>query len=62
MSLWDPRKPLNQPPQFRSMTVAAKIVPDEIAAKANSVHQASQFERQEKTLRYGMRAVISGRG
>ena len=58
MSLWNPRKPLNQPPHFGLVAGREEIKRDDVAAAAKSAHQAAQFARQEKTTRLGGKAVV----
>jgi hypothetical protein len=58
MSLWNPRKPLNQPPHFRLVAGRDEIKRDEVAAAAKSALQEAQFARAEKTTRLGGRAVV----
>lgn len=59
MSLWNPKKPINQPPHFRKVSAQpeqAKACP--IATDATAVVKGAQFDRQAKTIKYGARAVV----
>jgi hypothetical protein len=58
MSLWNPRKPLNQPPHFGLVAARSEIKRDDVAAAAKNAIQAAQFARTEKTTRLGGRAVV----
>jgi hypothetical protein len=58
MSLWNPRKPLNQPPHFGRVATRDQIKRDDVSTGVKSAHQAAQFARYEKTSRVGMRAVV----
>ena len=55
MSLWNPRKPLNQPPAFGRVQA-----PDATPAydRAKVIHQAAQFERIAQTRKYGIRHEV----
>lgn len=58
MSLWNPRRPLTQPPHFGR--VAARDTPDrDYASTAAAVaHKGAQFDRLNHTKKYGLRAKV----
>ena len=58
MSLWNPKKPLNQPPHFGRVGRQREPAPKADAA-ARAVRE-SQFKRQDVTKRLGQRAVVRG--
>lgn len=58
MSLWNPKKPLNQPPHFGCVGQQREPTPKADAA-ARAVRE-SQFKRQDVTKRLGQRAVVRG--
>ena len=58
MSLWNPKKPLNQPPHFGRVGQQREPTPKADAA-ARAVRE-SQFKRQDVTKRLGQRAVVKG--
>lgn len=55
MSLWNPRKPLNQPPAYGRIQAQ-----DQTPAydRAKVIHQAAQFERFTQTRKYGIRHEV----
>ncbi len=57
-TLWNPRRPLNQPPNFGR--VAARDTPDrDYASTAAAVaHKGAQFDRLTHTKKYGLRAKV----
>ena len=61
-TLWNPRKPLNQPPHFRSMGTDPSPARDDAGTIAANTHRGAQFERHEKTARRGGRAVVTHGG
>ena len=62
MSLWNSRKPLNQPPHFRSMGTDPSPARDDVATLAENIHNGAQFDRQQQTARRGGRAVVNHGG
>ena len=54
-TLWNPKKPMNQPPAFGRVQA-----PDAIPAydRAKVIHQAAQFERITQTRKYGIRHEV----
>ena len=58
MSLWNRKRPLNQPPGFRQVGQQREAAPKADAA-AQAV-RASQFERMDTTRKRGQRAVVRG--
>ena len=58
MSLWNRKRPMNQPPGFRQVGQQREAAPKTDAA-ARAV-RAAQFERQDVTKRLGQRAVVRG--
>ena len=59
MSLWDPRKPLTQPPHYRSLGTNPSPARDDAGTMAANTHRGAQFERYEKTARRGGKAVVT---
>lgn len=59
-TLWNPRKPLNQPPHFGR--VGMQITPPARVSRAEHdalrAVQTAQFEREHQTLKYGARATV----
>lgn len=58
MSLWNPRKPLNQPPHFGRVAARDSSNRDDVQTAARMAHQEAKFSRYEKTIRHGDRAVV----
>lgn len=58
MSLWNPKRPMNQPPHFGRVGQQREPAPKADAA-ARAVRE-SQFKRQDVTKRLGQRAVVRG--
>ena len=58
MSLWNPKKPLNQPPHFGRVGQQREAAPKTDAA-AQAV-RASHFARMDTTRKLGQRAVVRG--
>lgn len=58
MSLWNRKRPLNQPPGFRQVGQQREAAPK--ADTAAQAVRAAQFERQDVTKRLGQRAVVRG--
>ena len=58
MSLWNRKRPLNQPPHFGRVGQQREPTPKADAA-ARAVRE-SQFKRQDVTKRLGQRAVVRG--
>ena len=58
MSLWNRKRPLNQPPHFGRVGQQREPTPTADAA-ARAVRE-SQFKRQDVTKRLGQRAVVRG--
>lgn len=62
MSLWNPRKPLNQPPHFgRVGAQHERTQPDQAQKDAARAVATSNFDRAHITRKQGMRAVVGGR-
>lgn len=57
-TLWNPKKPLNQPPHFGRVSGKTEIKRDDVATAAKRAHQEAQFARFEQTTRLGQRAVV----
>lgn len=58
MSLWNRKRPLNQPPGFRQVGQQREAAPKTDAA-AQAV-RASHFARMDTTRKLGQRAVVRG--
>lgn len=59
MALWNPRKPLNQPPGFGRVGGAAQQArPDAAAKAAKDAINSSQFARDLATQRVGGRRAV----
>jgi hypothetical protein len=59
MSLWNPRKPLNQPPSFGRVGTPDTPTPsDYTATQAAVAHKGAQFDRLAHTKKYGLRAKV----
>lgn len=58
-TLWNPRKPLNQPPHYRR-GAAREIRADPAVAAAIRSIKAAQFARDDARLRHGNRATVRG--
>lgn len=56
MSLWNPRKPLTQPPGYGR--VGYQSTPEPKADASKQIVQAAQFERLAATRKLGQRAVV----
>lgn len=54
-TLWNPRKPLNQPPAFGRIQAPE---PTQAYDRAKVIHQAAQFERLTQTRKYGIRHEV----
>ena len=59
MSLWNTKRPLNQPPHFRTFGTDPSPARDDAGTIATNAHRAAQFERYEKTARRGGKAVVT---
>lgn len=60
-SLWNPRKPLNQPPHFGRVGRQSDAKPDATARAAERAIHAAQFARDHAAQRFGgRRAVVVG--
>lgn len=57
MSLWNPRKPLNQPPVYGRIQAPDPTPPRD---PAKAIHVSAQFERLIQTRKYGMRHEVKG--
>lgn len=58
MSLWNRKRPMNQPPHFGRVSQQREPAPK--ADTAAQAVRAAQFERQDVTKRLGQRAVVRG--
>lgn len=60
MSLWSPKKPLNQPPSFGRVghNNTHAINPDPMARAAERAIHAAQFERDQAARRVGGRRAV----
>jgi len=58
MALWNPRKPLSQPPGYGRVAARDSIKRDDAAAAAKLAHSGAQFDRLDHTKKYGLRAVV----
>lgn len=58
MSLWNPKKPLNQPPHFGRVGAREEVRRDDLQTLVKAAHTAAQYERFEKTKAIGIRAVV----
>lgn len=55
MSLWNPNKPLTQPPHY------GRVMPRDVLPKhdpARVAHNNTQFDRLTHTKKYGLRAKV----
>ena len=59
MSLWNPRKPLTQPPHFGRVAARDFTKRDDMQTVVRMAHREAQFARYEKTIRHGDRAVVT---
>jgi hypothetical protein len=57
-TLWNPRKPLNQPPHFGRVGAKPENRPDASAREAERAIHAAQFARDEATQRVGGRRAV----
>lgn len=58
-SLWNLRKPLNQPPHYRRGVARESRADPAVAAAIRSIKEA-QFARDDARLRHGNRATVRG--
>lgn len=59
MSLWNPSRPLNQPPNFGRVATPDTPTPSDYTANRAAVaHKGAQFDRLAQTQKYGMRARV----
>lgn len=58
-TLWNPRKPLTQPPHYGRIAAKDKSLRDDTQTAARLAHTQAQFARWEKTSRIGLRAVVT---
>ncbi len=59
-TLWNPRKPLNQPPHFGRMAPRDTPFRDDAITAAAVAHKGAQFDRLTHTKKYGLRAKVNG--
>jgi hypothetical protein len=58
MSLWNPKRPLNQPPSFGRVTAQDNPSRNYAQACAEVAHKGAQFDRLDQTKKYGLRAKV----
>ena len=59
MSLWNPRKPINQPPHFVRIAARDVSARNDADNAAKSAHLGAQFDRQAHTKKFGLRAKVN---
>lgn len=58
MALWNPKRPLNQPPSFGRVTAQDNPSRNYAQACAEVAHKGAQFDRLDQTKKYGLRAKV----
>ncbi len=57
-TLWNPKKPLLQPPHFGRVAVRDIPTRDDASTAAAVAHKGAQFDRLTHTKKYGLRAKV----
>lgn len=58
-TLWNPRKPLNQPPFYGRVAVRDTTANTVAELTAKAVHKVAQFDRLAHTKKFGLRAKVN---
>ncbi|MBU0813564.1 MAG: hypothetical protein KJ852_12050 [Gammaproteobacteria bacterium] len=58
MSLWNPRRPLNQPPFYGRVAVRDTTTTNLAESAAKVAHKGAQFDRLAHTKKFGLRAKV----